>query len=121
LVRFSIQTLGRERLIVFLRGVEHHFDNPLDPTVGRRQTANVQSEAAGDRGTNLPSIEDFTLDRAGIGHILRKGLEHGLATQRKTQRLDTPHEPPLPVAHGYKSLRQGFLIPPEVRPVSPIH
>jgi hypothetical protein len=59
----------------------------------------------------------ITLDFAGIEYILREGLEHGLTAQRKTQRLDTPDQPPLPVAHGYKPLCQGFLIPVEVRPV----
>src|SRR5215471_16705699 len=74
-------SLVRQRLVIFLGRVEHHFDNAFDVSVCRRERPDVDAETAGDRGTNLIAIEDFTLDLTGLEDILGERVEHSLIAE----------------------------------------
>ena len=95
-----------ERLVVFLGGVEHHLDDALDIAVGGREGADIHAEAAGDRGAHLILVEDFAFDLAGFEDVLGQGLEDGLRAELEAEPFHPADEPPLPVTHGRKLVRQ---------------
>lgn len=69
------QAVGGERLGIVLGGVEHHFDDALDVAIRRYQADDIHAQAAGDGGADLIAVEDFSLDLAGLQHILGQGAE----------------------------------------------
>ena len=109
--------LGGQRPVIVLRGIEHHLDHPLDVPVGRRQRADVDAEAAGDRGAHLVLVEDFAFDFRGLEDIFRQGLKDGLFLQAESQSLHAANEPPLAVAHGGQTGCNGLIRPAKMRPV----
>lgn len=44
----ATETLGGERLVELLGGVEHHFDNSIDAAARLRQASDVEPQLAGD-------------------------------------------------------------------------
>ena len=81
------QPLGRQRLGIVLRGVQHHFDDAFDVAIGFDQTADIHAQAAGNGGANLLPVEQFALDLARFENIFGQGMENGFLTQRETKRL----------------------------------
>src|SRR5262249_30279209 len=92
------QPLSRERLVIFLSGIEHHLDHALDISVGWRESARIYAEPPGDRRTHLLLIEDFALDFARLDHVFSHRVQPGFSPQGEAERLHATDESSLPMA-----------------------
>ena len=61
-------------------------------------------------------VQPLPLDLAGLDHIGRKSLEHGLRSKRETERFHMTDEPALAEAHCGQRFSQGVPIPLEGGP-----
>ena len=64
------QPFLRQRVLVFLGGVEHHLDDAFDMPVGRCQCPDIESQAAGEGGSHLVDVEDLPFDLARFQDVL---------------------------------------------------
>ena len=97
------QPLGRERLLVVARGVEHHLDDALDMAVGGLQPADVHAETAGDRGADLLGVQLLAFDLAGLEHVRGQGLQDGLLLEMEAKGLHVADQAALLVADARRA------------------
>ncbi len=64
------QALGRQRMVMPLRGIKQHVDDAISSTVSGSQGADVDTQAPGKRRTHRMRVEGFALDFAGLEHIV---------------------------------------------------
>ena len=106
------QPLLGERLVEFLRGVEHHFDDAFDIAAGLGQAGDIESEPAGDRRADLVGVQAFPPRSRTISrHRSVQDGEAGFGAQVEPQRLHFAEQPPLLVAHGRQAARRGYRRP----------
>ena len=94
------QPLGRERLVVVARGVEHHFDDALDVAVRGLEGADVHAETAGDRGADLFGVELLAFDLAALEDVGGQGLQDGFLLKVEAECFHVADQAALPVTHG---------------------
>ena len=63
------------------RGVEHHFNDAFDLAVCGLKCADIQAEAACNRGSDLFSVQPFPLYLAAFEHVGCQGLQYGFLTE----------------------------------------
>jgi len=84
------QPFGGERLVVVLRGVEHHLDHTLDIPVGRGEGADVDAEASRDGGADLVLVQDLALDFGGLEDVFGQCLKNGLFLKPESECFHSP-------------------------------
>jgi hypothetical protein len=65
----SRRAVSCEDLASFARRVQHHFDHAFHILIEVFQPADVHSQAASDRGTDLLGIEVLSLNFAALQYI----------------------------------------------------
>lgn len=113
----SEQPFGAERLVVVPCGVQHHVDAALDVTVRGLEAADIQAEAARDRGTHVAGIQLFALDFAAFDDIFGQREKDGLLLKREPKRFHVANQTALLMAHGGQRFRQLLTVPSELGPV----
>ena len=63
------QPVGSQWLLKVLRGIEHHFNHPLDIAVCGHCSGNLHPEPPGDRGAHPVGFEDLAFDFAGLQNV----------------------------------------------------
>jgi hypothetical protein len=106
-----------QRLVVVLRGIEHHLDHTLGVSVGRSQGPGIHSKPPGDGGTHLFLIQDLPFDLAGFENVQRQRMQNGFRAERKPQGFHPAEQSALSVTQGGKSLPQGLITPAELGPI----
>ena len=99
------QTLADQRPGVVFRGVEQHFDHPIDPPARRYQPANVHPQAPCNGGADLFRVQCFALDLARLDHILGQGAQMRFLSKVEPQRLHPALQPALLQAGQRERLR----------------
>ncbi len=95
------------------RGVQHHFDDALDVTVRRLQSAYIHPKATGNGRPDLFRIQLFALDLAALENVGRQGLEDGFLPQVEPESLHMADEPALAMTDAGKSVGEPFPMPAE--------
>src|SRR5271166_4586129 len=102
------QPLGSEWEVEMTGAVEHHFNHSLNHTISRLESADVETETPGNRGSHLLGVEFFPFDLAALEHVLLLQLE--------TESFQAPNQPSLQVAHRGQTRADYLVVPAEARP-----
>ena len=111
------QPLFRQLLVIVPRCVEHHLDDAFHVTVGRRKAADIQAQAARDRGTDGRRIKVLSFYSARFDDIFSKRPQHRLFLQTEPQRLHLAQQAALPVAHLRQQAGKRLAVPVKFRPI----
>jgi len=88
------QSLCRQQRIIFFSGIEHHLDDALDVTIGRRERADIHPQPARERGAHLIAIEHLAFNLARLEHLLGQVVEARFGAQQEAERLHPAYQPP---------------------------
>jgi len=105
-----------ERLVVVARSIEHHFNDALDISVCGLECTDIDAEAAGNRGSDLFSVELLPLDFTAIENVGREGLQDGLLAEVESEGFHVADKPALPVPDGGQRFGEVFPVPGEPGP-----
>src|SRR5258708_8630143 len=94
------QPCRSKRLIIVTRGAHHNFNNSRHVSIYGFKAANVHSEMARDRGTDLLCVQLFSFDFAAFEYVLREGAQHSFLTQLETQGFHAPSQTALLVPNA---------------------
>ena len=73
--------------------------------------ADVDAEAAGDRGAHLVAVENLAFDLARLEDVLGQRFEIGLGLQPEAESLHPADQPSLPVADRRQLSGQRVVVP----------
>lgn len=99
------------------RGVQHHFHNALHISICGLEGADVNSQPAGDGGTDLPGIELFTFYFAALQDICSQRLQYSFLPKTESKGFHAADKSALKIAHVGEWLGETFPIPVKPRPV----
>ena len=105
-------------LVVVLRRVEHHLDDPLHHPPRFRQAGQVHAQPPRDRRADFVVVELLALDRRRLHDFFGECRQARLAPQREPEFLDPAEMPTLFVADPGQGLGQHFHAPGEMGPVA---
>ena len=111
------QSLRRECRVVPLGGIEHHIHHPIDMPVSGCQSTDVDTQAPGNRRAHRLGVKFFTLDFAGLEHVLGQDTQRGLVTQIHPQVVHAAQQVSLRQVNLGKQGYQSLVVVNPVRPV----
>src|SRR6202011_6276890 len=91
------QAVRGERGIVLLSRVEDHLDHAFDAAICRSKRANIDAQAARERGVYLILVEHLAFDLARLHDFFRQRLKIGLRAYLEAEPLHAPDESSLAV------------------------
>ena len=113
------QTFCRQRLVISLCCIEHHFHYAIHMPGGRNKTTNIKTQLSCQRRAHLGDIKAFSFYGTGSDNILRQHLESGLGTYGETKGCHPSQEQSLPVADVCQPVCQAGIVPSKIGPVRP--
>jgi len=106
-----------QRSCVLSGRIHHQLDNAVDITVGRHETADIEPELSGDRGSDLFGVQLLAFDLAGLDYVFRESAQVSFAAQAKAQTFHLAEQPPLLTGGARKQWREATLVPRHCRPL----
>ena len=100
--------LGGQGLIVFLGGVEHQFDHPVNVPFGRSKGADVHPKSPGDRRADLVTVEDLALNLTRFDDFLGQRLKGRFRLQLEAKAFHPAQKPTLLVARPGREFPRAF-------------
>ena len=96
------QSLCVQWLVIRLRRVQHHLDDPIDMAIRRDQPADFEPQPFCNGRPNLILVERLAFDLAALDDITGESSQHRLIAKIKAKALHASQELALPVADSGK-------------------
>jgi len=113
----SPKTIQGQRLSIVSCGVENHFNNAVDISIGWRESADVDAESLGKGRSNLIDIQSLTFNLARLENVLNEEFKRRFSTRGEAERLHPTDQAALLVAHSGEGGCQPSILPSKLGPI----